>query len=112
VIPKERDLAGGMLHDEQHVQPLEQQGVDAEEVGGKNGSSELRTDISRLSHRHPRLGRHQPPGAVAELSPLSPQLAYLCKSCSETGTVRGQRGDGALFAVLALSNWLSPRHYG
>ena len=31
-------------------------GVDAEEVSGENGSSELRTDISRLSHRRPRFG--------------------------------------------------------
>jgi hypothetical protein len=39
------DAAGGVLHHEQHVEPLEQQGVDAEEVRGENavglGSQEL-----------------------------------------------------------------------
>jgi hypothetical protein len=30
------DAAGGVLDDEQNVEPLEQQRVDAEEVGGEN----------------------------------------------------------------------------
>jgi hypothetical protein len=33
---EEVDAAGGVLHYEQDVQPLEQQGVDAEEVGGED----------------------------------------------------------------------------
>jgi hypothetical protein len=36
--PQEMDPAGGMLHNEQHVQPLEQQRVDAEEVCGENAA--------------------------------------------------------------------------
>ncbi|MDQ3904026.1 MAG: hypothetical protein M3300_00895, partial [Actinomycetota bacterium] len=33
---KMMDATGGVLHNEQHVQPLEQQCVDAEEIGGEN----------------------------------------------------------------------------
>jgi len=33
---QEVDTAGGMLHDEQHIKLVEQQGVDAEEVRGEN----------------------------------------------------------------------------
>jgi hypothetical protein len=46
---------------------------------------------------------------MSPLSPASPQLAYLCASCSERGTVRRAPGGGALFSVLVLSNFLSPR---
>jgi hypothetical protein len=39
------DAAGGVLHDEQYIEPLKQQCVDAEEVRGENtvdlGSQEL-----------------------------------------------------------------------
>jgi hypothetical protein len=30
------DAAGGVLHDEQDVKPVQQQGIDAEKVGGEN----------------------------------------------------------------------------
>jgi hypothetical protein len=30
------DTAGGMLHDEQHIEPVRQYGVNAEEVGDEN----------------------------------------------------------------------------
>jgi hypothetical protein len=33
---QEVDAAGGVLHDEQDGEPVQQQGVDAEEVGGEN----------------------------------------------------------------------------
>ena len=101
-----------MLHDEQYVQPLEQQGVDADEVGGEMDlrnfgltSADCPAGVRDLASAN----------TVAELSPLSPpspQLTYLCTSCSETVTARGRRGDGTLLSVLALSNSLSPRHYG
>lgn len=33
---EEVDAAGGVLHHEQHIEPVQQQGVDAEEVGGED----------------------------------------------------------------------------
>jgi hypothetical protein len=32
---EEVDAAGGVLHDEQDVKPVQQQGIDAEKVGGE-----------------------------------------------------------------------------
>jgi len=97
----------------------DQPGQDANEACGcrtaihATHEERIRTEGRLLEpHRRPRLGRSQHAGAVAELSPASPLLASLRKSCSETATARRQRGDGALFPVLALSNFLSPRHYG
>ncbi len=67
---QEMNAAGGVLHHEQYVKPVQQQGVDAEEVGGEDavclGSQELApggaaaawggVDAARLRINHTVLG--------------------------------------------------------